>query len=130
VGDVRFGVHSLLFCAGAVLLAAQMLGFGLLASFFGVREGYWKESRGLARMRRLLSVDSGCLIGGTMIALGGAGAAAALAPWAGAAFSDMNPDSLMRLSIPSVLLAGIGLQVALTAFVLELLSRPSRSSER
>jgi len=130
VGDVRFGVHSLLFCAGAVLLAAQMLGFGLLASFFGVREGYWKESRGLARMRRLLSVDSGCLIGGTMIALGGAGAAAALASWAGAAFSDMNPDSLMRLSIPSVLLAGIGLQVALTAFVLELLSRPSRSSER
>jgi hypothetical protein len=130
LGDVRFGVHSLLFCAGAVLLAVQMLSFGLLASFFGVREGYWRETSGLGRMRRLFSIDSGCLIGGAMIALGAAGTAAALASWAGAGFSDMDPDSLMRLSIPSVLLAGIGLQVALTAFVLELLSRPSRFPER
>jgi hypothetical protein len=130
VGNVRFGVHSLLFCAGAVFLAVQMLSFGLLASFSGIREGYWPETGALARIRRWLSIDRGCLIGGAMMALGGVGAAAALASWAGAGFSDMDPDSLMRLSIPSVLLGGIGLQVALTAFVLELLSRPSRFAER
>jgi hypothetical protein len=107
-----------------------MLSFGLLASFSGIREGYWPETGALARIRRWLSIDRGCLIGGAMMALGGVGAAAALASWAGAGFSDMDPDSLMRLSIPSVLLGGIGLQVALTAFVLELLSRPSRFAER
>jgi hypothetical protein len=42
----------------------------------------------------------------------------------------MQPETLMRVSIPSVLLAGTGLQLALTSFLLELLSHPARGSER
>ena len=64
-----------------------------------------------------------------MMGLGIAGALAALASWAGAGFSDMDPDMLMRLSIPSVLLAGIGLQVMLTSFLIELLSQPTRQTK-
>ena len=59
-----------------------------------------------------------------------AGALVALASWAGGGFSDMDPDLLMRISIPSVLSAGIGLQLMLTAFLLELLSHPARYPQR
>jgi hypothetical protein len=104
-----------------------MVAFGLLAGFFGVREKLWPETRGLRRARRFLAVDTACLIGGGMILLGVAGALTAVASWAGGGFSDMNPDALMRISIPSVLLAATGLQTMLTGFLLELLSRPARS---
>ncbi|HWT11460.1 MAG TPA: glycosyltransferase family 2 protein [Allosphingosinicella sp.] len=130
IGSVRFGVHSLLFSGAAILIAVQLMSFGLLASLFGARERYWAESGWLRRVRGLLSIDKGCLAGGGMMLLGAAGSAVAFSSWAGAGFSDMDPDALMRISIPSVLLAGIGLQTLLTAFLLELLSHPARNSER
>lgn len=130
LGSVRFGVHSLLFAGAGMLIGAQMMSFGLLASLFGVRERYWSPGRGLERARALLTIDRGSLIGGAMMLAGLGGAVVALASWAGAGFSDMNPDMLMRLSIPSVLAAGIGLQLTLTSFLLELLSHPARHPQR
>jgi hypothetical protein len=65
-----------------------------------------------------------------MMLAGLGGAVVALASWAGGGFSDMDPDMLMRLSIPSVLAAGLGLQLMLTAFLLELLSHPARHPQR
>ncbi len=129
IGTVTFGVHSLLFAGGAVLLAVQMLSFGLLASLFGVRERYWQDSGRLARIRRLLSVDRGCLVGGGMIAVGIAGTFAAFGSWAGTGYADMDPATLMRVSIPSVLLCGVGLQLMLTCFLVELLSHPARTTK-
>ena len=130
IGSVRFGVHSLLFSGAAILIAVQLMSFGLLATLFGAREKYWAESGWLRRVRGLLSIDKGCLVGGGMMLLGAMGTATAFFSWAGAGFSDMNPDALMRISIPSVLLAGVGLQIMLTSFLLELLSHPARNPER
>ena len=126
IGGVTFGVHTLLFSGAAILLATQLMSFGLLASLFGVRERYWRGSGRLMRIRRLLSVDRGCLVGAAMIALGLAGTVAAFGSWAGTGYADMDPAALMRLSIPSVLLCGVGLQLMLTCFLVELLSHPAR----
>jgi hypothetical protein len=113
-----------------MLIGAQMMSFGLLASQFGVRERYWSAGRGLDRARAFLTIDRGSLIGGAMMLAGLGGAVLALASWAGAGFSDMDPDLLMRLAIPSVLAAGLGLQLMLTSFLLELLAHPARFSQR
>ena len=126
LGSVRFGVHSLLFAGAGMLIGAQMMSFGLFAGLFGVRERYWSAGRGLERARGLLTIDKGSLVGGAMMLAGLGGALVALIDWAGAGFSDMNPDMLMRISIPSVVCAGLGLQLMLTAFLLELLSHPAR----
>jgi glycosyltransferase involved in cell wall biosynthesis len=130
IGSVRFGVHSLLFAGAGMLIGAQLMSFGLLAGLFGVRERYWSAGPGFSRVRALLSVDRGCLAGGSMMLAGLGGAIVALASWAGAGFSDMDPETLMRLSIPSVLAAGLGLQLMLTSFLLELLSHPARTPQR
>lgn len=128
VGDVRFGVHSLLFASSAILIAVQLLSFGLLASLFGARERYWPASPRLTRLVNRFSIDKSCMLGGGMMALGAAGGIGALVTWASSGFSDMNPDLLMRISIPSVLLAGVGLQIMLTSFLIELLSQPTRQT--
>jgi hypothetical protein len=105
------------------------MSFGLLASLFGARERYWPVTPRLFAIRRHLSIDNGCILGGAMLALGLVGALWALVSWAGAGFSDMDPETLMRVSIPSVVLAGSGLQVALTSFLIELLSQPVRTTQ-
>ena len=77
----------------------------------------------------MFTIDNGCIVGGSMVLLGLAGGIVALASWANSNFSDMDPQELMRISIPSVLSMGIGLQVMLTSFLIELLSQPARSQE-
>lgn len=129
IDGVRLGVHSLLFASSAMLIAVQLMSFGLLASLFGARERYWPITPRLARLRSWLTIDNGCVAGGGMMALGVIGAVWALGSWAATGFSDMNPESLMRVSIPSVVLAAMGLQVALTSFLIELLSQPARKIE-
>jgi hypothetical protein len=129
VGNVRFGVHSLLFFGAAILVSAQLMSFGLLASIFGVRERYWLEGGRLLAIRRFLSVDRGCILGGVMMALGVVGSIVAFGSWADAGYADMNPEDLMRISIPSVLLSAVGLQLALTCFLAELMSHPARGPQ-
>ena len=129
VGSVRFGVHTLLFASSAILIAVQLMSFGILANLFGARERYWPVSPRMAAIRRRLSIDNGCIAGGGMMVVGLIGALGALATWAGAGFSDMDPETLMRISIPSVVLAAVGLQVILTSFLIELLSQPVRTTQ-
>jgi glycosyltransferase involved in cell wall biosynthesis len=127
IAGVRFGVHTLLFASSAILIAVQLLSFGILANLFGARERYWPVSPRLTAISRHLSIDNGCIAGGAMMGIGLIGAVGALATWAGAGFSDMMPEMLMRISIPSVVLAAVGLQIILTSFLIELLSQPTRS---
>jgi len=129
IGDVRFGVHSLLFASAAIFISVQLMSFGILASLFGARERYWPATPRLNAIRKRFSIDKSCVLGGSMMALGIFGGATAVATWASTGFSDMNPDLLMRISIPSVLLAGVGLQIMLTSFLIELLSQPTRQAK-
>ncbi|WOK35345.1 glycosyltransferase family 2 protein [Sphingomonas sp. C3-2] len=128
-GGITLSIHTLLFAAASVLIASQLLSFGMLASHFGVRERYWLAGPMLTKVSAWLSIDRACIVGGTMMLIGFAGAVAALASWAAGGFSATRPEMLMRLSIPSTLLLGVGLQLALTSFLLELLSHPARATE-
>jgi glycosyltransferase involved in cell wall biosynthesis len=126
VGGVRFGVDSLLFAGAALLIGVQVLSFGLIASLAGARAGYWTAGAPTTRIRGWLTIDKGCLVGGAMILMGALGAGYSLHVWAGSGFGDMNPASLLRVAIPAVLLAAIGLQVMLTCFLVELLDQPTK----
>lgn len=126
---VRFGMHSLLFAGASMLIGSQLLSFGLLASVFGVRERFWPLSPRMQKARAWLTIDNGCRVGGGMMLLGCLGAGAGVVQWAVAGFGDMDPGLLMRLSIPSLMILCIGLQLALTAFLVELLSQPANSNE-
>lgn len=126
LGELRLGVNSLLFCGAAVLLGMQLVSFGLLAELFGSRERYWLETDRIKRIRRWLTVDRACIIGGGLFVLGVAGSLFAVWQWRGEGYGDMNADALMRITIPSVLACAVGLQIAFTGFLAELIGHPRR----
>ena len=129
VGHVRLGVHSLLFAGAAILIGVQLMSFGLLASVFGARENYWYAGGRIERLRRFLSVDRGCILGGLMILAGIGGAVFAFLRWSAAGYGDMQVESLMRITIPAVLLCAVAMQLIFTTFLLELMSHPRRPGE-
>ncbi len=126
VSGIEFGVHTFLFAAGACLIGLQLICFALVARVFGIRERYWPSSPRVEQAQRLLSIDRGCMIGGTAIFTSVGLAVAAVASWAGSNYGSMDPVGLMRLAIPSVLLGSGGLQIMVTSFLLGLMQQPSR----
>ena len=125
IGEIRLGVNSLLFLGFGIIVGFQLTSMGLIASLFGVRESYWQGSGRLTRIRRWLSIDRGCIIGGTMIVGGLIGLASAVWGWARLDFGDLAVEPMMRVIIPSMLLGIVGLQFMFTCFLVELLSRPA-----
>ncbi len=126
IGGVEFGVHTLLFAAGAVLIGLQLVTFAVVARVFGIREQYWPSGPSIERVQSWLTVDRGCIVGGLAIVASIGTAITAVVTWAGNNYGAMNPTDLMRLAIPSVLLACGGLQVMFTGFLLGLMQQPAR----
>ncbi|MEO8374116.1 MAG: hypothetical protein ABI471_02745 [Sphingomonas bacterium] len=116
----------MIFAAMAVLIGSQLIGLSVLARRYGVIAGMWPESGVMRRVRNWFSVERACLIAAVMVVTGLGGAIAAAAIWAKTGFGAMNPAALMRVTIPSMLLCCLGVQIAITAFFAGLLDQPKQ----
>jgi hypothetical protein len=123
---IQFGVHTMIFAAMAVLMGSQLIGLSVMARRYGTIAGMWPESGLMRRVRNWFSVERACILGGLMLALGIGGAITATAIWASSGFAGLNPAALMRLTIPSMMLGCVGLQMVVTAFFIGLLDQPRR----
>lgn len=123
-GGVAFGVHTMIFATMSALIGAQMVGLAVLARLFGIRTGMWPESAGMRRVRGWFTVERGCIGGALSLFAGLAGGVAATMLWAQAGFGPLAPGELMRLTIPSMLLGCLGVQIAATSFFAGLLDQP------
>lgn len=121
LGRVELGITTELFAAMAVLLGAQLFGFGVLARLYGVANRLWPTSRGVARFRRLFSVERGCVAGGVLTALGIGGVVALFAGWSRAGFGPMDPTHQIQLAVPAMLATLLGLQTVFTSFLVGLI---------
>ncbi len=128
IGTVEFGVHTLLFAAGAVLIGLQLVSFAIVARVFGIREQFWPSGPSIERVQRWLTVDRGCILGALSLLASLATGIAAVMSWAGQDYGSMNPSALMRLAIPSVLLGCGGVQIMFTGFLLGLMQQPVRQN--
>lgn len=127
LGGVELGIHTMIFAAMAVLMGSQLIGLSVMARRYGVIAGMWPESGLMRRVRNWFTVERACIIGGLMLTAGIAGATTATALWASTGFGGMDPAALMRLTIPSMLLGCIGLQVVVTAFFIGLMDQTRRN---
>ncbi len=124
LGQITLGVHSLLYSAAFVLMGGQIVSFAYLASLFGIREGFWPQSGRMKAVSGWFTVEAGSLLGLALLICGGVTAFLAVSEWAGANYGAMKVESLMRLAIPSFLMASLGLQCVFTSFFAGLLGQP------
>jgi glycosyltransferase involved in cell wall biosynthesis len=124
LGQITLGVHSLLYSAAFVLMGSQIISFAYLARLFGIREGFWPQSAAMTSIRAWFTIEHGSLLGLALLIAGAVTAGLAVTQWAGANYGAMKVESLMRLAIPSFLMANLGLQCVFTSFFAGLLGQP------
>jgi hypothetical protein len=114
-------VHTLLFCAVAVIVGFQAVMFALLSKRIALRFGLRPPDPAFERGLRILGLEAGLGLGVALAAAGLALSAGTVWFWRQRAFGDLDPTVVLRWVTPGGTLLMLGCQVALTSLLLSVL---------
>lgn len=121
LNDVRLDIHTLLYAAGSVIIGFQLISFYLLSKTYGVQAGLLPESARLRKFEKIFSLERS-IAAGLLLLLTGLGLSIwSYLIWQNADYGDLAPSHTLRIVIPGVLSAILGVQVIFTGFFRSLL---------
>ncbi|MCB9294986.1 MAG: glycosyltransferase family 2 protein [Lewinellaceae bacterium] len=121
LNDVRLDIHTLLYAAGSVIIGFQLISFYLLSKTYGVQAGLLPESARLRRFEKIFSLERS-IAAGMLLLLAGLGLSVwSYLIWQNADYGDLAPSHTLRIVIPGLISAILGVQVIFTGFFRSLL---------
>jgi glycosyltransferase involved in cell wall biosynthesis len=121
IGNVRLDIHSLLYAAAAVVVGFQAIIFAIFTKIFAITEGLLPEDPKLKKVFRYVTLEAGLALGMLILLLGVTGSVLAVNDWGFRSFGNLDPQSEMRVAIPSVTALILGSQIVLSSFFLSVL---------
>jgi hypothetical protein len=118
---IEFDVHTLLYAFVSVLLGFQLVAFAVFTKVFAVSEGLLPENPRFNRVFNYITLETGLIFGGLLIAAGIGGSIFAVSGWANNSFGDLNPEHILRIVMPSVFSLTLGVQIVCCSFFLSIL---------
>lgn len=126
VAGLGFDVHTMLFAAGAVLLGAQSVLFGVFTKTFAVQEGLLPPDARVDRLYRYVTLETGLVVSAVVLLTGIVLAVLSVTRWSETGYGAMDVGRTMRLVIPATLLIVLGAQGVLASFFLSVLGMKRR----
>jgi glycosyltransferase involved in cell wall biosynthesis len=128
VHGIGFDVHTLLYCFVAVLLGFQFVAFAVFTKVFAISEGLLPEDPRLNRAFRYITLETGLVAGGLLMALGIGGSVFAVSGWARDSFGPLDAEHMLRIVMPAVFSLTVGVQIVCCSFFLSILGLRRRTS--
>ena len=126
IGSISFDVHTLLYGAIAIIIGFQAVTFAFFTKIFAISEKFLPEDPKLNKIFRYVTLETGLMVGVTLILIGIVGSFLSLTIWSETAFGSLDPSKTLRLVIPSLTCLTVGLQMVLSSFFLSVLSLKRR----
>jgi glycosyltransferase involved in cell wall biosynthesis len=126
IGGIRFDVHTLLYGAIAIIVGFQAVTFAFFTKVFAISEKLLPEDPKLNKIFRYVTLETGLMVGVTLILIGIVGSFLSLTIWKETAFGSLDPSKTLRLVIPSLTCLTVGLQMVLSSFFLSVLGLKRR----
>ena len=126
IGPARLDAHTLLFGSLGLIVGFQAVLFFLATKAFAIGEGLLPPDPRLRRFLDLAQLEKGLLAGLVGCVLGMALLLAAVNEWRLAGFGSLDYAHTMRRVIPGATLVALGVQVALSSFLVSLLAMQRR----
>jgi hypothetical protein len=130
VSGIELDVHTLLYCAMAILIGFQATCFAVLANTYAIDQGLLGEDSRIWSASRRVTLELGLAVGAGLFLIGLASSVAALWNWREQSFGHLDPRQMLRAVIPSALALTLGCQVALSSFFLSILGLKATSRTR
>ncbi len=127
-GGVTLDVNTLVFTAAAIVCGFQATAFYVFAKTFAIRSGLLPDDPLVTRLREILRLEVGLIVGSIMVVLGLALAAYAVGFWTQRSFGQLNPQHSLRIVVPAATLLILGLQIMFSSCLLSILQLESASA--
>jgi hypothetical protein len=127
-GSVTFSINTLLFAAASLICGFQAIVFYMFAKTYAIRSGLLPEDPMVARLREVLRLEIGLIVGALAIFIGLLLATEAVGVWGAASFGPLDLDKSLRKVIPSTTLLILGFQIVFSSCLLAVLQLDARTS--
>ncbi|WP_290867252.1 glycosyltransferase family 2 protein [Aquabacterium sp.] len=107
---VGLSIHSMLYACGAVVLGCQLIQFSVLVRWIAVHFGVLPDSSTLKKIRSKLSIEANLIAGASMLVGGVWWTLSVYQAWAQNGYSMLDPEVVMRSTIPALTLMLLGFQ--------------------
>lgn len=121
IGRITFDVHSLLYASTFVVVGFQSMSFWSFAKTYGAREGVVPREPWFDKLRTIMTLEMGVLLGLGLLVTGIGLGVFALGHWETRGFGNLAPETELRLVIPSSTAIILGFQIAYSAFFMSIL---------
>ncbi len=126
IGSISFDVHTLLYGAIAIIIGFQAVTFAFFTKLFAITEKLLPEDPKLNKIFGYVTLETGLIVGVTLILLGIVGSFLSLTICRETAFGSLDPSKTLRVVIPSLTCLTVGLQMVFSSFFLSLLGLKRR----
>jgi len=121
IGSVGLDTNTLLLAGMMMIVGFQVFFFGVFTRLYSVARGLVPDTAKVSFVRVFFSLEKGIIIG-TLMCLAGAGfLAAAILKWKAVGFGSMSYAESLRLVIPAITCATLGVQTIFSSFFLSIL---------
>ncbi len=120
IHHISFDINTMLFAAGFILSGVNAVLFSCYTKMFAAQTGYIPLTRSMEKISNF-TMEKGIMIGLLMILAGLAASVASIVIWGRTAFGNLNPDEMMRITIPAITSCVIGIELVFGGFFLEIL---------
>jgi len=121
LGAITLDVHTLFFCACAVLIGFQSALFAVLTKVYATESGLAPPDPVFDAGMKRITLETGLFVGAGLVLAGLGLSLAALWYWHRQGFGALAPTVVLRWVIPGGTLLALGCQVVLSSFFLSVL---------
>jgi glycosyltransferase involved in cell wall biosynthesis len=121
IGSIIFDAHTLLYASLAILCGYQAVLFAVFTKTFAMNEGLMPEDPRMMRAFRLVSLETGVIVGVLALLLGLGLLGAGVRFWQEAGFGRLDYARTMRWVIPGSTFTALGFQTILSSFFISVL---------
>lgn len=115
IGGVTLDVDSLIAASALFVIGFQSVLFAILTKAYAIEEGFLPPDPRMTRLLKVVTLERGLLAGAVLGLLGVAGFVAAVLLWHQHNFGALNPDTAIRLIVPSTTALIVSCQVMLAS---------------
>lgn len=121
IGSVGLGVHTLMYAAAAMMVGFNLVMFSLFVRSYASVTGFIPTESRLDKWLEETSTEKGVLLGIFLFLAGIAVTIVAFCIWGKTGFGGLSPESMMRITIPAMLLIVVGIEVVFGSFFIGIL---------
>jgi hypothetical protein len=127
VGDIDFGVDTLVGASAMLVLGFQAVLFALLTKVYAMEEGFLPHDKRVQRLIDSWSLERGLVVGGLLAFAGLIGMVASLVHWQGHSFGQLNPSDSLRIVVPAATALVMSFQMIFASLFVSILAIRRRS---